>query len=304
MLQDNPTVRKIQKNLVRKILAELKTMQEKAPDDYRTFFREFGRILKEGMHTDPAVRERLQDLLLFETMKGAPGEPTPLAAYVAAMPADQPEIYYLTGDSRHQCENSPHLEILREKGFDVLFMTDPVDEWVVPSLGEHGGKRLCPVGKGEIALDEATRQERKGKAETAEKAHLSLLDFLRKALADNVRDVRISQRLTTSACCLVGGVGDLTPHMERLLRAMRQEAPESKRILEINPDHPLVAALQQCHDRDRHDPRLPEYAELLYDQALLTEGSAIPDPLRFTRRVADLMVAGLRNTAGPQSPTP
>jgi len=258
MLQENPTVRKIQKNLVRKVLAELKQMQEEAPDDYRTFFREFGPALKEGMHTDHASQEKIRDLLLYETMKGEAGKPTSLAAYAEAMPAEQPEIYYAVGESRRQCENSPHLELLREKGYDVLFMTDPVDEWVVPALREYRGKRLCPVGSGEIALDEATRKARAEKAEAAAKDLKELLDFLRKALGEKVSDVRISQRLTDSACCLVGAPGDPGPHMERLLKAMRQEVPPRKRILEINPDHPLVLALGQCLARDRHDPRLPE----------------------------------------------
>lgn len=301
MLQDNPTVRKIHKNLVRKILSELKEMLDQTPDDYRAFFVSFGRILKEGMHTDQDGRQRIQDLLLYETMNGQPGEPITLAAYLAAMPATQPEIYYLTGENRRQCENSPQLELLREQGYEVLFMTDPVDEWVVGTLAEYGGKRLCSVGKGELALDEATRRTRREKAEAATKTHQVLLDFLRKALVEQVKEVRISQRLTSSACCLVGAAGDLSPHMERLLRAMQQAAPETKRILEVNPDHPLVAALQQCLDCDRHDPRLPEYAELLYDQALLTEGSVIPDPLRFTRRLADLMVAALRQPTSSSS---
>jgi molecular chaperone HtpG len=293
MLQENPAVRKIQKNLVRKILAELKQMLDEAPEDYRAFFREFGPALKEGMHTDHGAQEKLRDLLLYETMKGTPGEPQTLAAYVDAMPAEQPCIYCLVGESRRQCENSPHLELLREKGYDVIFMTDPVDEWVIPALREYRGKTLAPVGVGEVALDEATRQARREKAEAAAKDLKELLDFLRKALVEKVSDVRISQRLTDSACCLVGAAGDPGPHMERLLKAMRHEVPERKRILEINPDHVLVGALNACLGRDRHDPRLPDSAEMLYDQALLAEGGDIPDPLRFAQRIATLMAGSL-----------
>ncbi len=293
MLQENPAVRKIQKNLVRKILAELKQMLDEAPETYRAFFREFGAALKEGMHTDHAAQEKLRDLLLYETMKGAPGEPQTLAAYVDAMPAEQPCIYCLVGESRRQCENSPHLELLREKGYDVIFMTDPVDEWVIPALREYRGKALSPVGAGEVTLDAATGQARREKAETAAKELKELLDFLRKALAEKVSDVRISQRLTDSACCLVGAAGDPGPHMERLLKAMRHEVPERKRILEINPDHVLVGALNACLGHDRHDPRLPDAAEMLYDQALLAEGGDIPDPLRFAQRIATLMAGSL-----------
>lgn len=296
ILQDNPEILKINKNIVKKILSELKKLFDTDYDKYLTFYKEFGKTLKEGMHTDFQNKEKMQDLLLFETMKNEPGKLISLQEYCKAMPEKQKDIYYIIGENRTALENSPHLEVLKDKGYDVIFMTDPIDEWVVQSLTQYEEKALKPVGKGEIELDEESKEESKKKTEKATKEHKSLIEAIKKSLEDKVKEVRFSQRLTESACCLVSDTYDPTPNMERILKAMNQEMPQTKRILELNPDHPLVNGLQNLYDKSKKDPKLGEYAEMLYDQALLAEGSPIPDPLAFAKRVSNLMVEGLPKT--------
>lgn len=294
ILQDNPGILKINKNIVRKILGELKNLNENDHEKFIAFYKEFGKTLKEGVHTDFQNKEKLQELLLFETMKSEPGTLVSLEEYSKTMPENQKEIYYVTGDSRTVLENSPHLELLREKGFDVFFMTDPIDEWVVQSLTQYNEKTLKAVGKGEIELDEESKKEIAEKTEKATKEHKSLIECIKKSLEDKIKDVRFSQRLTESACCLVSDVYDPSPNMERIFKAMNQNMPQTKRILELNPDHPMINGLQALYDKSSKDPKLTEYAEILFDQALLAEGSPIPDPLAFSKRVSELMVSSLQ----------
>jgi molecular chaperone HtpG len=226
-------------------------------------------------------------------MNSEPGKLVSMKEYVTAMPEKQKEIYYITGENRTALENSPHLELLRKNGYDVLFMVDPIDEWVVQSLTEYDGKKLKSVGKGEIELDDDAKKETEKKLKKAEKEHKNLVEFLKKSLEDKVKDVRFSKRLTDSACCLVSDEYDPTPNMERIFKAMNQAMPATKRILEINPDHALVSGLQGLYDKSKDDPKLADFATLLYDQALLAEGSTIPDPLSFSKKISDLMVASL-----------
>ena len=290
-LQDNPTILKIQKNLVRKVLDTLKEIKEKEPEKYTAFFKELGRHIKEGVHSDYANKEKLQELLLFETLKNGAGKLVSLKEYADAMPAAQKEIYYLIGESRNALENSPHLEIFKEKGFDVLFMTDPIDEFILQGMPKYGEKVFKAVGKGEVDLGDEKRDE---KAEKKEKDEFtSLLEFIQKHLDEHVKEVRLSRRLTESACCLVGDAYDQSPYLEKIMRAMNKETPKTKRIMELNPKHPLVVGLLNLKKTEPESPRLAEYAELLYDQALLSEGSAIHDPLRFSKRLAELMTSGL-----------
>jgi molecular chaperone HtpG len=293
LLQENNQILKIQKNLVRKIISELQKLQENEPGKYIAFFKEFGKVLKEGIHLDFTNKDKLLDLAIYETMNSDPEKYISFKEYVTAMPPSQKEIYYITGENRAVLENSPHLEFMRSKGFDVLFMTDPIDEWVVQSVPEYSGKKLKAVGKGEIELDEDTRKEAEKKTKQALKEHKNLLEFLKASLEDEIKEVRFSQRLTESACCLVGDDFAPSSNMERIFKAMNQEMPKTKRILELNPDHPLVDSLQKLYDQDSKSTKLGEYASLLYDQAMLTDGCAIPDPLNFSRKIADLMVAGV-----------
>jgi molecular chaperone HtpG len=291
ILQEDVQIRKIQKNLVTKILGTLAEMKEKTADDYLKFYKEFGPVLKEGLHFDFANKEKLQDLVIFESSRTETGKYVSLKEYVERMPETQKEIYFITGMSRSAVENSPHLEICRKKDFEVLFMTDPIDEWVVQSLTEYEGKKLKSVLKGELETDtEEEKKEKETKKEEAKKQYLGILEFIKDKLADKVKEVRLSSRLTDSACCLVADEYGLDANMERLLKAMNQDVPESKRILELNPDHPIMQVLNRMYEQDKGNQKLTDFCELLFDQALLTEGSPIQDPLRFTKLISELMV--------------
>lgn len=294
ILQENPLIHKIQKNVVRKLLSELKKMQESEPAKYQEFFREFGRILKEGIQTDSTNQDKIRELAMYESMNTAPGLLMSLKEYTAAMPPEQKEIYYLTGESRKAVESSPALEFFRSKGWDVLFMTDPIDEWIMQSATDFEGKKFKSVAQGEIELDDTEKEVAKKKIDKAAKSHKNLVKFLQEELDDTVKEVRFSTRLTESACCLVNDPNAMSAHMERLYRAMNQPIPSAKRILELNPDHPLVSAMQKLYDQDAKNPKLKGYAHLLLDQSLLAEGSPINDPLTFTRQVADLMAEALK----------
>ncbi len=293
ILQDNPTILKINKNIVKKILSELTKLKENDLEKYVNFYHEFGKNLKEGVHSDFANKEKLQELVMFESMTNEPGKLISLKEYVTAMPEKQKEIYFITGEERAVLENSPHLELLKKNGYDVLFMIDPIDEWVVQSLTEYDGKKLKAAGKGEIELDDESKKDTDKKLKKASKEHKNLIGFIKTSLGEKIKDVRFSKRLTDSACCLVSDEYDPTPNMERIFKAMNQSMPSTKRILEINPDHALVAGLQGVYDKSKDDPKLAEFAELLYDQALLAEGSPIPDPVNFSKRISDLMVVSL-----------
>ncbi|HBM15745.1 MAG TPA: molecular chaperone HtpG [Lentisphaeria bacterium] len=294
MLQDNPAIDKISKNLVKKIITTLTQIKDNEQEKYVSFFKEFGKFIKEGVHVDYANKDKLQDLLLFETMKSEPGKLVSLKDYVSMMPSSQKDIYYIAGESRALLENSPHLEVFKSKGYDVIFMTEPIDEFVAMSLYEYDKKSLKAIGKGELDIDtEEEKKARKDKEEAAKKEYSSLLEFIQKKLDENIKEVRFSHRLTDSACCLVGGAYDQSPYMEKIMKAMNQNAPKTKRILEINPNHPLISSLKNLFEKNNSSPKLGDYAQLLYDQALLAEGSPIANPLQFAKRVSELMVIGL-----------
>lgn len=296
ILQEDVQIKRIQKGIVSKILSTLSETRDKSPDDYASFWREFGQVLKEGVHFDYANKEKLEELVLFESTGTEAGSFVSLKEYVARMPAGQNEIYYITGISREALEQSPHLEAFRAKGYEVLFMTDPVDEWVVQALTEYDSKPLKAADRGDINLDsEDERKEKDKKREEAQKEYSDLISLVSDHLKDKVKEVRFSNRLTDSACCLVAEEYGMNANMERIMKAMNQAVPESKRILELNPDHAILTAMARIHQNNSAAPVLSDYADLLYDQALLTEGSPIKDPLRFTRLVSDLMVKAAGN---------
>ena len=300
MLQDNPQILKISKNLAKRIISELTKMLENDREKYEQFYKEFGRLIKEGVHMDFANREKLQNLLLFETMNGPKGKLVTLKEYRDAMPALQQEIYYITGDSRETLESSPHLEILRKENYDVLFMTDPIDEWVISEVGTYDGKKLKSVNKGDVKFDESIQKELEEKTRKAADENKPLVELIKKALGTKVKDVRFSSRLTESACCLVSDEYDPSAYMQRVLKAMDKNAPNVARILELNPEHPLVVAMKKLYEKSPDNAKLPEFSEMLYDQALLAEGSPIPDPLLFTRRTASLMTLGMEKEASAE----
>lgn len=282
LLQQSAPLEKIKNNLVIKILATLDEMRRKEYDAYVKFYEELGEFLKEGVHSDWSNREKIADLLLYESTKTEPGKYTTLSAYVEGMPVSQTEVYYLIGETREMLEQSPYLESFKAEGKEVLLLTQPIDEWVVQGLPEYKGKKLKAIDKGNLAaeVDEAKKTDFK-----------SLLEFMKAHLSD-VKEVRLSGRLKESAACLVADEGAMSAHMERLLHRMGkgQDLPASKRILELNADHPAVAAVQKLFARDSTDPRLARYCRLFYDQALIAEGSKVKDPLAFAQRINELLL--------------
>ena len=291
VLQEDVQIKRIQKGLVNKVLSTLSEVKDKSFDEYVAFWKEFGQVIKEGIHFDYANKEKLQELVLFESTATEAGAFCSLKEYVARMPEGQKEIYFITGTSRETLEQSPHLEAFRAKGFEVLFMTDPVDEWVVQAVTEYEEKPLKAVDRGDISLDsEDEKKEKDKKREDAQKEFADLISLISDRLKDKVKEVRFSNRLTDSACCLVAEEYGMNANMERIMKAMNQTVPDSKRVLELNPDHPILKAMAGIYQQDKTAAALTDYADLLYDQALLTEGSQIKDPLRFTRLISELMV--------------
>ena len=286
LLQHNPLLEQIKKNIVRTVLNNLEDMKTHDYDKYVSFYKELGTILKEGLGRDWANRDKLADLLLFESIKTQTGQFTTLAKYIEAMPAEQKELYYLIGDSREQIEHSPHLEAFRARGWDVLLLTDPVDEFIIPSLPEYKGKKLQAADRGEIDGDK--KEEKKSEADEKYK---KLFDHLKAKLSE-VSDVRLSSRLKESAACLVAGEGEATAHLERLMQRMGRgdEAAGSRRILELNGEHPAVEAMRDLYEKNADDPRVEDYGRLLYEQAVIAEGSKVKDPTAFARRINELLV--------------
>ncbi len=286
MLQHNPLLEKIRKDITKSVLKALEALKSDEYDKYVSFYRELGAVLKEGLGRDWTNRERIADLLLFESMKTEAGKYLSLAQYVEAMPADQKDIYYLIGESRDLIEHSPYLETFRARGQDVLLLTDPVDEFVIPSLGEYKGKQLKAVDRAD--LEDGKSEEAK---KAADERFKPLLELLKSRLTE-VSDVRLSSRLKESAACLVAGEGAASAHLERLMRRMGrgEQLGESKRVLELNAEHPAVLAMQKLFEKDTQDARIENFARVLYDQAVIAEGSKIKDPLAFARRVNALLV--------------
>jgi molecular chaperone HtpG len=291
ILQDDAVIRKIRSNLVGKILATLADMKKDKPDDYRLFFKAFGRILKEGFHFDFENKAKLQELALFHAAQAEGNALVSLRDYRDAMKSTQQEIYYLIAESLDAARQSPHLEAVLASGCDVLLLVDPIDQWVVDSLDEYDGCKLRAIDKGALELgSDAEKAEAKKVIEAAGQALRPLLDTLQTRLTDRVREVRVSPRLTDSACCLVVDAQAMNATMERFMRAMNQEAPKQLRILEVNPKHPLIEKMRAMREADGADPRLADYADLLFGQAQLAEGTVPADAQRFTRLVAELMV--------------
>ena len=288
ILQENPQLARIEKAVTAKVLSELKKLLETDREAYAGFFREFGRIFKEGLHTDFANAEKLKDLVMYESMNTEPGKMITLAEYVAAMPESQKEIYYITGEKRESVASSPALEYFRSKGYDVLFMTDPIDDWIMQQMFQYRKKNFKSIAKGDFEVEGAADM-----LKAAQEKFAGLVEFLKKALGDKVGEVRFSARLTDSPCCLITEGNALSPHLERLFKAMHQEIPESKRILELNPKHPLIEAMFELSKQSDKAPELEMYAKVLFDQALLTEGSPRPDPAAFAREVTNLLLKGI-----------
>lgn len=282
ILQHTRMLDAMQKDIVRRVLKELKWLMEEKYEQYCAWFTELGSLLKEGVAHDHSNREALADLLLLESLKTPKGEWTTLAKYVEAKPEDQKEIFYLTGESRGVLESSPYLEAFRKKEQDVLLLTDPIDEIVVNAMTAYKEIPLKAIDRGDIEQEDKPSEE-------AQKQYEGLIAYLKDKLTD-LEDVRLTTRLHESAACLVVPEGAMTAHVERLMAQMGQSmGGMSKRILEINPEHPAIQGTRECFEKNSEDPRLETYARLIYDQAVLTEGSKIEDPSHLARRINELI---------------
>ncbi|MGQ4598832.1 molecular chaperone HtpG [Nocardia sp. R6R-6] len=300
ILQQDRQIQMIRKRLVKKVLSTVKDLQGAADQTkYQTFWKEFGRVLKEGLLADFDNRETILQVSSFASTNSET-ELTTLAQYVERMPEGQDAIYYMTGETRQQVESSPHLEAFLAKGREVLILTDPVDEMWVGSVPEFDGKSFQSIAKGEVDLEtEEEKQASEALREQQDKDFADVLAWLGKALAESVKEVRLTNRLTTSPACLVGDVFDFTPMLERMYRASGQALPESKRILELNPTHPLVTGLRDAYAAKKDEAEagtateLSETAELLFGTAVLAEGGELKDPAHFAHILTDRLTRTL-----------
>ncbi len=290
MLQDDAVIRKIKSNITGKILATLAEMMKDKPEDYAAFYATFGRVLKEGLHFDFENADKIKALLMFPSAKTEGGKRLSLKDYIAAMPETQKDIYYLISEDLETARHSPHIEAVVKRGYDVLFFVDAIDQWIADNLGEFEGKKLLPIDKGQLELGtDEEKAEAKKKLESAAGDYKALLDYMKEQLKSEVNEVRLSPRLTDSVCCLVADEHALSASMERLMKAMNQEVPKQLRTLELNPEHALLKRMKTMLETDKGNPKLADYVELLYGQALLGEGSTLKNPQKFTRLVSDLM---------------
>ena len=289
ILQNDRRVAAIRKRICKKVVDTLSGIQSKDRERYESFWEKYGQVIKEGT-TDRDFSEKVQGLLWFQSSNASTGY-TSLSEYVERMKPDQETIYYITGPSREAVENSPHLEAFSDQGYEVLYLVDPIDEIIIGHLPEFDGKKLQSAGKGNVELGseeerKAAEESRKEKAES----HASLLESLQTTLDEHIKEVRFSNRLTNSAACLVGEEFDMSPGLERMLKQSGQSVPSQKRILELNPEHAVLNKLKTIFDENAEDTRLADYAHLLHGQALIAEGSALPDPAAFAKRVTELMI--------------
>ena len=282
ILQQDRLVRNIRRNLIKKLFDQLNSM---AVETYLPFYEEFGQVLKLGIHTDPENRTKIADLVRYQTTKSE-GQLVSLKEYVERMQPDQKEIYYITGDNLTALSNSPLLEKLIEKEYEVLLMADPVDEWVVQSLPEYDGKPLKSAEKGELNLDPADEAQKDDFA--------GLFGFIKAQLQDRIKDVKPSSRLKDSVACLSGDTQDMSAYMEKLLKAAGQTPPEVKRVLELNTRHPVMAIIRALHENDGDNPLLKDISALLLDMAIISEGGKIENPSRFSKTVGQLMAEALQ----------
>jgi molecular chaperone HtpG len=283
LLQDSRIVQTIRKQLTKRTLDLLQEVADERPDDYKSIWENFGKVIKEGLHYDPTYKDKLSKLLRFESSSQA--EPTSLDAYIERMPEGQEHIYYALGASRSLLDGSPHLEVLRKKGYEVLYLTDGIDQWAIETLPEYEGKKLVDASKDELDVNETEEEREETKAKEEELKPLT--ERFQDVLQNEISEVRFSKRLADSPACLVVPEGGLASHIERMLRAQNQDVPDQKRILELNPNHPLIEALNKMSSSDAG--KVNEWVEMIYDHALLAEGSPIKSPARFAQRLTGLM---------------
>ncbi|MET8713913.1 molecular chaperone HtpG [Streptomyces sp. NPDC004735] len=291
ILQQDRQIEMMRRRLVKKVLSTVKDMRSGSPEKYDTFWKEFGRVLKEGLFQDFENRDAILEISSFASTQDEEGLTT-LRSYVERMKEGQEQIYYMTGESRAAMESSPHMEAFRAKGFEVLLLTDPVDEVWVQSVPEFDGKPLQSISKGEVDLDtDEEKKEVEAEREKQQQDYAGLLTWMTEQLGDTVKEVRLSSRLTVSPACIVSDTHDVTPALENMYRAMGQEVPQIKRILELNPSHALISGLKKAYterkDEESAGTELAETAELVHGLALLSDGGELSDPSRFSRLMAD-----------------
>jgi molecular chaperone HtpG len=284
ILQESRDVKAIREGSTKRVLSLLEDLAENQKDKYANFWKEFGQVLKEGIGDDPANRERIAALLRFASTAPGEGAAVSLNDYVSLMKEGQDKIYYVTADTLDAARSSPHLEIFRKKGIEVLLLTERVDEWMLSFLHEFEGKALASVAKGGLDLGTFADEQEKAEQQKTEDEYRDLVVRVKVALGERVKDVRVTFRLTDSAACLVSDDHEMSGHLQRLLKAAGHKAPESRPILELNPTHPLVARLKS----NEHD--LADWAQLLFDQALLAEGGQLDEPAAFVQRVNRLLL--------------
>ena len=287
ILQSGPVVDSMRSALTKRALDMLEKLSKDKPEDYKAFWTNFGQVLKEGPAEDYGNREKIAGLLRFASTHDASGEPSvALADYVARMKEGQDRIYYLTGDAYVQVKDSPHLEIFRKKGIEVLLLTDRIDEWMMGYLSEFDGKSFADVARGDLDLGALDSEDEKKAQEETAKAKEALVERLKTVLGLDVADVRVSHRLTDSPAILAMGQGDLGVQMRQLLEASGQQVPESKPVFEFNPDHPLIARLDAEGDANRFN----SLTRVLFDQAALAAGESLKDPAGYVKRLNALLL--------------
>lgn len=290
ILQKDRQIQLIKKRLVRKVLDTLTEARDADVESYRRWWGEFGRVLKEGIYHDPKARDQILELSLFRTTQTGKDELVTLKQVVDRLPEGQDTIYYLTGDARESLSESPHLESFKKKGIEVVLLTDSVDEVWLSAVTEFQGKALVSAAGADVDLD--TDEERKAREEEKEKTQKELATFIswmQSKLEHEVKEVRVSTRLVDSPACLVIDQGDMSANLERLMRAMGQEVPTTKRILELNADHPLIEHLAERYESEKDTADLARTAKLVYQLALLSEGGELEDPASFAKDVATIL---------------
>ncbi len=287
ILQESREIDGIRAGSVKKVLDSLKNMARKKPEDYEKFWNEFGTVLKEGLAEDQNNNKTLAKLLRFASTKDdIEKQNVSLDEYIERMNKEQEKIYYITAETFAAAKNSPHLEIFRKKGIEVLLLTDRVDEWMLSGLSEYEDKKLHSVSKGDLDLGDLEDKEEKKKQEASAEEFKKITDSIKAALGDKVKDVRVTHRLTDSPSCLVSEEHEMGANMERILKAAGQDFSSAKPILEINPEHPLTKKF----DNEADDKRLADWANILFDQALLSEGGQLDDPAAFVKRLNKLLL--------------
>ena len=290
ILQKDRQIQLISKRLVRKVLDTLKDTLDENREDYVKFWKEFGRVVKEGIYHDAKMRDKILGLSLFKTTQTEKDEFVTLDEYIEKMGEGQDKIYYLTGDARDSLADSPHLEAFKKEGIEVLLLTDSVDEVWISAVQNYSEKQFVSAAESglEIGSEESRKAAEEEKKKT-EKEMATFISWLQTKLEDNVKEVKVSTRLVDSPACLVADPGDMSANMERLMRAMGQEVPVTKRILEINTDHPLVSHLAKRYEADKDSDELGATAGMLYQLSVLSEGGELEDPSGFAKKVAQVL---------------